>query len=63
MQHQGEITPERRVDRYLGDVNTFLSLLEALSEGIIVCEPLKGAVKVAKEILNMLQVSRRHLFS
>jgi hypothetical protein len=63
MQHQGEIAREERIDRYLGDVNTFLSLLEGLTEGIIVCEPLKGAVKVAKEIINMLQVSRRYLFS
>jgi hypothetical protein len=61
MQYQGEIAREERIDRYLGDVNIFLSLLQGLTEGIFVCEPLKGAAKIAKEILNMLQVSRRPL--
>jgi hypothetical protein len=51
-------TDERnRIDAGLADAKTILTLLEGLTEGVIHCEPLRGAVKVAKEIVDMIQVS------
>jgi hypothetical protein len=51
-------TDERnRIDIGLADAKTILTLLEGFTEGVIHCEPLRGAVKVAKEIVDMIQVS------
>ncbi|EIN03962.1 TPR-like protein [Punctularia strigosozonata HHB-11173 SS5] len=44
---------QRRFDHALANTNTFLSLLEALTEGVIICEPLKGAVKLAKAVIEI----------
>jgi hypothetical protein len=46
-----------RTDSGLADAKTILTVLEGFTEGIILCEPLRGAVKVAKEIVDMVQVS------
>jgi hypothetical protein len=46
-----------RVDNILADAKTILSFLDGLTEGVIPCAPLKAAVKVAKEVIDMTQVS------
>jgi hypothetical protein len=46
-----------RVDIILADTKTILSILDGLAEGVIPLAPLKAAVKVAKEIVDMTQVS------
>jgi hypothetical protein len=48
---------QNRIDIGLADAKTILTLLEGFTEGVIHCEPLRGAVKVAKEIVDMIQVS------
>jgi hypothetical protein len=61
MQHQGDAMRENQIDRRLEDGKAFLSILEGFTEGIILCEPLRGTIKVGKEILVMLQVTRQYL--
>jgi hypothetical protein len=48
-----------KIDSGLADTKTALTVLEGFTEGIILCEPLRGAVKVAKEIVDMVQVQYR----
>ncbi|EIN03779.1 TPR-like protein [Punctularia strigosozonata HHB-11173 SS5] len=48
------------VDQAIRQGKTALSLLEAITEGIFICEPLKGAVKLAKELLEMVEKVRKN---
>jgi hypothetical protein len=51
-----------RVDIVLADAKTILSILDGLTEGVIPCAPVKAIVKVAKEIVDMVQVSHSSSF-
>jgi hypothetical protein len=59
MEHSWGPYWEEKVDSGLADGKTILSILEGVTEGAIVCEPLRAAVKVAKEIIDMMQVCSR----
>ncbi|EIN11711.1 hypothetical protein PUNSTDRAFT_42884 [Punctularia strigosozonata HHB-11173 SS5] len=51
---------EERIDRALEDGKTFLTVLENLTDGVFVCEPLHAAVKLAKQILEMVEKVRKN---
>ena len=48
---------EKILDQGLADGKTILTVLEGFTDGIFGIEPLKGAVKVAKEVIGIIQVS------
>ena len=45
------------MDRGIEAGSSVLGMLGALSDGIIGCEPLKGAVGIAKEVVEWIEVS------
>ncbi|EIN03984.1 TPR-like protein [Punctularia strigosozonata HHB-11173 SS5] len=51
---------QKRLDRALANGETLLSVVEALTEGVVVCDPLKGSVKLAKELIKMVQKVRKN---
>ncbi|EIN03780.1 TPR-like protein [Punctularia strigosozonata HHB-11173 SS5] len=51
---------QKRLDRALANGETVLSIFEALTEGVFICEPLKGSVKVARELIKMVQKVRKN---
>jgi hypothetical protein len=55
-QRQAKIAWGEVIDRRLRNGKTILEILAGFTEGVIICEALGGAVKLAREIINMLQV-------
>ncbi|EIN03790.1 hypothetical protein PUNSTDRAFT_139315 [Punctularia strigosozonata HHB-11173 SS5] len=51
---------QKRLDHALANGETVLSILEALTEGVVICDPLKGSVKVARELIKMVQKVRKN---
>ncbi|EIN10155.1 TPR-like protein [Punctularia strigosozonata HHB-11173 SS5] len=49
-----------RIDRALESGKTFLSVLEILTDGVIVCEPLNVAVKLSKGLLEAVEKARKN---
>ncbi|EIN03710.1 hypothetical protein PUNSTDRAFT_139244 [Punctularia strigosozonata HHB-11173 SS5] len=50
----------RRFDAALEHSKTVLSVLGAISDGLVMCEPLKGAVGLAKEVVAMIEKVRKN---